>query len=262
MSIRKNGMFGKLIGDRQFYRKVLMISIPIMIQNGITNFVNLLDNIMIGRVGTVQMSGAAIVNQLLFVYNLCIFGALSGAGIFTAQYYGQGDQEGVRKTFRFKLWITTILTLGTVVLFLAAGPALIGIYLKGEGTPEDAAAILHYGQLYMRLMLVGLPAFMISQTYADTLRECGETMLPMKAGLISIFVNLIFNYLLIYGKLGLPAMGVAGAAAATVLARYVEALIIVVIAHRSAAEDSFLRGLYRTMRVPGELCLRIVIKGT
>ena len=81
----------KFIGDKAFYRMVLAIAVPIMIQNGITNFVSMLDNIMVGQVGTEQMSGVAIVNQLIFVYNLCIFGGLSGAGIFTAQYFGQED---------------------------------------------------------------------------------------------------------------------------------------------------------------------------
>ena len=77
----------KFIGDKRFYLMVLGVAMPIMIQNGITNFVSLLDNIMVGQVGTEQMSGVAIVNQLLFIYNLCIFGGVSGAGIFTAHYF-------------------------------------------------------------------------------------------------------------------------------------------------------------------------------
>ena len=128
---------------------VLLIAVPIMIQNGITNFVSLLDNIMIGRVGPEQMSGAAIVNQLIFVYNLCIFGGVSGAGIFTAQFYGHGDTEGVRQTFRFKLWLAMVLTVCTIVLFLTAGPNLIQFYLSGEGEAADAAAILSYGSRYL-----------------------------------------------------------------------------------------------------------------
>ena len=102
----------KFIGDKAFYKMVLLVAIPIMIQNGITNFVNLLDNIMVGQIGTEQMSGVAIVNQLMFVYNLCIFGGLSGAGIFTAQYYGQKDQEGIRHTFRFKIWMGILIFRG------------------------------------------------------------------------------------------------------------------------------------------------------
>lgn len=99
MSLRK-----KLIGTKDFYKLVLSVAVPIMIQNGITNFVGLLDNIMVGQVGTEQMSGVAVANQLLFVFNICIFGAISGAGIFGAQFYGCGNYEGVRNAFRFKLW--------------------------------------------------------------------------------------------------------------------------------------------------------------
>ena len=89
----------KFIGDKRFYLMVLGVAMPIMIQNGITNFVSLLDNIMVGQVGTEQMSGVAIVNQLLFIYNLCIFGGVTGAGIFTALYFGQENYECVRNTF-------------------------------------------------------------------------------------------------------------------------------------------------------------------
>ena len=95
----------RFIGDKRFYLMVLAIAVPIMIQNGITNFVSLLDNIMVGQIGTEQMSGVAIVNQLLFVFNLCIFGAVSGAGIFTAQFAGSRDHEGVRHTFRFEILV-------------------------------------------------------------------------------------------------------------------------------------------------------------
>ena len=97
--------YKKYIGNKAFYMMVMAIAVPIMIQNGITNFVSLLDNIMVGRVGTEQMTGVAIVNQLIFVFNLAIFGAVSGAGIFGAQYYGKGDWDGVRQTFRFKLLV-------------------------------------------------------------------------------------------------------------------------------------------------------------
>ena len=110
----------RLIGDKKFYKMVLAVAIPIMIQNGITNFVSLLDNIMVGRVGTEQMSGVAIVNQLLFVYNLCIFGAVSGAGIFTAQFAGQKNHKGVRDTFRFKVLVCGIATVIAIAVFVSA----------------------------------------------------------------------------------------------------------------------------------------------
>ena len=114
----------KLIGDRKFYMMLLRIAFPIMIQNGITNFVALLDNIMIGAVGTDQMSGVSIINQLIFVFNLCIFGAISGAGIFSAQFYGQGNHEGVKHSFRFKLVISTLITVLGLVIFILFGGRL------------------------------------------------------------------------------------------------------------------------------------------
>lgn len=256
----------KFIGNRDFYKMVLMIAVPIMIQNGITNFVSLLDNIMIGQVGTEQMSGVAIVNQLIFVYNLCIFGGVSGAGIFTAQYFGQGNHEGVRQTMRFKLWMVTVLTTLTVLLFLGCGTSLISAYLKGDGSANSIAATLFHGERYLRIMLMGLPAFAVVQIYSSTLRECGQTMLPMKAGLAAVVVNLLFNYILIYGKFGAPALGVSGAATATVLSRYVEMLIIVIGVHRKSrgehAPYSFVTGLYSTLKVPKELTLKIVQKGS
>ncbi len=253
----------KFIGNRDFYKMVLMIAVPIMIQNGITNFVSLLDNIMIGQVGTEQMSGVAIVNQLIFVYNLCIFGGVSGAGIFTAQYFGQGNHEGVRQTMRFKLWMVIVITALTAILFLCGGTNLINAYLKGDGSAESIAATLYYGEKYLKIMLIGLPAFAIVQIYSSTLRECGQTILPMKAGVAAVIVNLLFNYILIYGKFGASALGVSGAAIATVLSRYVEMLITVIGVHRKSKDTySFVTGLYSTLKVPKELTLKIIKKGS
>lgn len=138
----------KYLGDKAFYLMVLGVVLPIMIQNGITNFVSLLDNIMVGRVGTEQMSGVAIVNQLMFVFNLGAFGVISGAGIFGAQFYGCGKHDGVRHTFRFKLIAVFIVTLCACLLFYFAGENLISLYLHEEETTDPAAlrAALHYGR--------------------------------------------------------------------------------------------------------------------
>ncbi len=240
---------------------VLAIAVPIMIQNGITNFVSLLDNIMIGQIGTEQMSGVAIVNQLLFVYNLCLFGGVSGAGIFTAQYFGQKNQEGVRQTVLFKIWMVSLITLLTVILLLSAGDPLITLYLQGYGSAESAAATLRYGREYLRIMLPGLLPFMLVQVYSSTLRECGQTILPMKAGVIAVFVNLVLNYIFIYGKLGVPALGVQGAAIATIISRFVECAIVLIHTHRHAQENPFVQGLYTTLKIPAPLVLKIITKG-
>ena len=256
------GLLRRFVGDKAFYKMVLAIAVPIMIQNGITNFVGLLDNIMIGRVGTEPMSGVAIVNQLIFVYNLCLFGGVSGAGIFTAQYFGQRNQEGIRQTVRFKIWIVAVITLFTTGLFLFAGDNLIRFYLQGEGTVESAAATLHYGEQYLWIMLTGLLPFMMVQVYSSTLRECGQTLLPMKAGIVAVCINLVLNYILIYGKFGAPALGVQGAAIATVISRYVEAAIILLHTHKHKERNPFVEGLYSTLKVPGHLVQKILVKGT
>lgn len=257
MNIRK-----KLFGDRAFYRMVLTVTVPIMIQNGITNFVGLLDNIMVGRIGTEQMSGIAIVNQLLMVFNLAIFGALSGVGIFSAQFFGCRNHKGVQHTLRFKIYVGLgILVLGTVIL-MAGGEQLIQMYLHGEGNDQALQATLGYGREYLWVMLAGLPPFVLEEIYASTLREGGETKVPMIAGVVAVLVNLALNYVLIFGKLGFPELGVVGAAIATVISRYVQMAVVIAWTHRNPEKMPFIVGAYKEWKVPGQLSWNIVSKGT
>ena len=251
----------KLIGNRAFYAMVLAVVIPIIVQNAITNFVSLLDNLMVGRIGTDQFSGVAVANQLIYVFNLAVFGAVSGAGIFTAQYCGAGNLEGVRASCRYKLYAGLLLSAGAIALFLLKGPQLIQLYLSDDSDPVRVADTLRYGLQYLHIMLLGIPPFALAQSYASTLRETGETRLPMLAGIIAVFVNLIFNFLLIYGKLGFPRLGVRGAAIATVLSRYVELAIIVVYAHTHTQQHPFAEGLFRTLRIPRTVVKEITLKG-
>lgn len=249
------------IGDKAFYMTVLSLVVPIIIQNSISNFVNLLDNIMVGQVGTVQMSGVAIANQLLFVFNLTVFGGLSGAGIFGAQFYGAGDDEGLRYTFRYKLWTSAVILTAALAIFLSAGDSLISLYLKGEGDASEAAAMLEHGHNYLMIMLWGLLPFILSQAYGSTLRDTGETMLPMKASIAAVVMNMCLNYVLIFGKLGFPELGVEGAAVATVISRYTELAIIVLYTHRHTDRFRFMVGLYRSAKVPLDLAVTIFKKG-
>ena len=220
------GGLRSLVGTRAFYKKVLLVAVPIMIQNGITNFVSLLDNIMVGQVGTEQMSGVAIANQLVFIFNLCIFGAVAGAGILGAQFYGSGNAEGVRDTFRFKLLFGVILSAIFAVIFLTVGEPLIQQFIhQGEGI-GDLEATRSYGKAYLEVIVIGILPFALTQCYSGTLRETGETVIPMIGGIIAVCVNLVFNYILIFGKLGAPELGCVGAAIATVLSRFVELAIV------------------------------------
>jgi len=251
-----------LVGNRLFYKRLFKVMTPVLIQNVITNFVSLLDNLMVGQVGTEAMSGVAIVNQLLFVFNLCIFGGLAGAGIFTAQYFGRGDQEGVRNTFRFKLFIGLAASVVFLLVFLFFGGSLISLFLHEGEEALDLARTLDEGKKYLFVMLFQIPPFALSQIYASTLRETGETMVPMKAGVAAVFVNLILNYILIFGKLGMPVFGVTGAAIATVIARFAECAIVVLWTHRHPSKNPFIVGAYRSLHVPGKLVRQIALLGT
>lgn len=254
-------MIRKYIGDKAFYRRVIAVALPIIIQNGIVNFVSLLDNIMVGQVGTAQMSGVSIVNQLLFVFNLCVFGATSGAGIFTAQFHGCNDAEGVRHTFRFKILSGAVLTVLGLAIFLPLGDSLITLYLSGEGDPADAAQILVYGREYLLVMLWGLPAFALSNAYSGTLRESGQTVVPMVSSIAAVFTNLILNWVFIFGHFGLAPMGVRGAALATVIARFVDLAIVAAWTHCNGQKMAFIRGAYSSMRIPSFLLWNIIRKG-
>ncbi len=254
-------MLKRYIGDRSFYKRVLLVAIPIIVQNGITNFVSMLDNIMVGQVGTLPMSGVSIVNQIIFVFNLCIFGATSGAGIFTAQFHGSGDDAGIRHTFRFKVFICLALSLVAGFVFFFWQDSLIGLYLTGEGTPEDAARILDYGRDYLAVMLWGLLPFGLTNAYAGTLKESEETFVPMAAGVAAVLINLGLNYVLIFGHFGAPVMGVKGAALATVISRYAELFLVAGWCHRNADKHPFIRGAYATPIIPGKLFRSIVVTG-
>lgn len=254
-------MFQRYIGDRAFYRRCLGVAVPIMIQNGISNFVNLLDNIMVGQVGTIPMSGVSIVNTLLFVFNLCIFGASSGAGIFTAQFYGSKDDNGIRHTFRFKLLSCLLLSGLGIGLFLTLGSNLIGLYLTGDGDAATAAGAMEYGLRYLHVMLWGLLPFALTNTYSSTLRETGETVVPMVGGIMAVLVNLVLNYVLIFGHFGAPAMGVEGAALATVISRFVELAIVGLWTHSHAQRNGYIVGVYRSLYIPLKLLKTIFIKG-
>ena len=254
-------MKNRYIGDRAFYRHVFSVAIPIIVQNGITNFVSMLDNIMVGQVGTLPMSGVSIVNGLIFVFNLCIFGASSGAGIFTAQFFGSHDDEGIRHTFRFKFLICCILSALGIALFLLGDRFLIGLYLTGEGDPAEAAEVLNYGVQYLHVMVWGFLPFALTNAYASTLKETGNTFVPMVAGIIATLTNLVGNYILIFGHFGAPQMGVQGAALATVISRFVELAIVAGWTHLNVEKNPFIAGIYRSFYLPGKLLKAITVKG-
>lgn len=243
------------------YRRAMGLAIPMMIQNGITNMVSLVDNVMVGRIGTEEMTAVSIAGQLIFVFNLAIFGGISGPGIYGAQYYGQQNMEGFRNAIRMKIWICMICLAMGIGVFIGKGQMLIELYLHGENGRINQALTLQYGLEYLQTMLLGLLPFVITQIYASSLREAGDSVKPMVAGIVSVFVDVILNYLLIFGMFGFPRFGVKGAAIATAVARIVEMGVLVIWAHARRNKHVFLKELYKTMRVPKKVAFTMIKKG-
>lgn len=246
--------------NKAVLRRALMLAVPMMIQNGITNAVGLVDHIMVGSLGTEAMTAVSIVGQLLFVYSLALFGGISGPGIYTAQFYGQGNTEGVRSSTRMKAMIAAGVTAIGVALLIFAREPLLSLYMHGESEQIDAALTLSHARDYLHIMLLGLPAMAVTQIYSSTLRETGDSLKPMAAGIVSVAADVVFNYLFIYGSLGFPRLGVQGAAIATVIARYLEMTVLIVWVYARRKRHPFVSGLWRTLRIPRGLCLKMIRK--
>lgn len=251
----------RYIGSKEFYGYVIAIALPMIIQNLITNFVSMLDNIMVGQVGTLQMSGVSIVNQFIFVFNLTIFGAISGASIFGTQFFGKKDGEGQKYTFRYRLIFVSALILLGMIIFVVFQEPLINLFLSKDDSPELVAQTLAYGKQYLRIMVWCFIPFGIGQAYSSVVRECGETRIPMYGSMAAIGINLFLDYGLIFGKFGLPEMGVAGAAIATLIAKCVEALVVIFWAHTHLERNPYLPGAFTHFwHIPKELMGKIIIK--
>ena len=251
----------KYFGDKNFYKMTLTIAVPIIIQNLLTNLVSMADNIMVGQLGTNQMSGVAIINQLFFVFNLLVFGGMSGAGLFSAQYFGQKNHNGVRDVFRMKILIgITIIAISLSVMIFLHEP-LINMFLHEGSSSGNIQETFNYAKNYLYIMVIGIAPFVISNCYSTTLKESGQTVVPMKAGVLAVVFDIVLNYIFIFGKLGFPAMGVVGAAIATVISRFVECGYLVIYTHRHSNDYPFIKHCYRTLKVPGSLVKKIIVTG-
>lgn len=262
----------KFIGDRAFYRSVLIILLPLVVQQGITSAVNLLDNLMVGNLGEESLSAVSVVNQILNVFNLTIFGGLSGVSIFGAQFAGKNDVDGMRQSFRTKLYFGVAVVVIGIALLAGMGDTFINMFLQGEVDAARAAYALSEGHDYLVIMLFGLFPFMLVQVYAGSMREMGKTVATMVGSIVAILTNLVLNFLLIYPTRELTVLGmtftmwgadlgVRGAAVATVIARFVEMFFVLIYAHLHQDRYIFLKGAFRNGYVPMSLLKRVAITG-
>lgn len=249
------------IGDRKFYRMAFHTAVPIVIQQLVTSFVSMLDNIMVGQVGTLQMSAVSIANQLLNIFMLAIFGTVTGAGIYGAQFAGKEDWDNDRKVLRFKLVLAGLITIGFISVYGFFGKQLLGTFMNSDtNSPADIAKTMGYASSYLLIMLTGLIPYYLSQTLASSIRETGETVIPMISSIVAVAVNFVFNCILIFGLIGFPAMGVKGAAIATVISRFAELAVIGAGAYRSREHFPFFQNVFDHFTIGRKLARDIFLK--
>ncbi len=211
-------------------KKTVSITVPIVLQNLLNNLLNLVDTLMIGKLGVTDIAAVGLANKVFFVFSLLMFGVCSGSGILASQYWGKKELLNIRRVLRMSLMIGV----GCSFLFVIPGvlcPELVmRIFTPQQGT-------ITQGAKYLAIIALSYPLTAVTNAYVAILRSMNYVKLPVIITTICIFVNVFFNYGMIFGNFGFPAMGVAGAALATLIARIVEVTALLVIVHLHKAGD-------------------------
>jgi putative MATE family efflux protein len=214
-----------LFDDRVFYKSLFTLAVPIMLQNLISSFVNMVDTVMIGRLGTTEIAAVGLGNQVFFLFNMVLFGICSGGSIFTAQFWGKKNIAGIRKTTGLCLVLDTVVALLFTVLAFTLPEQIIGVYSRD---PE----VIRIGAIYLKTLAPSYVPFGISFVFILMLRSIEKVRLAMVTTLIALSINMSLNWVFIFGAGPIPAMGVKGAAVATVIARIAEMIILVTVSYR------------------------------
>lgn len=221
----------KLLGNKSFYKNLLIVSIPIILSQIIGQFVNILDNLMVGQLSSEEFNAVSIANQFLFIFNLTIFGIMAGPSIFATQYHGAKNIDGVKECIRYKWLLSIVILIIGLIIFITCDDLLFNLFIHNEELNDcNPIDVINFGKDYLYIMLIGLIPFIIGEIYSSNLREDKETLIPMIANIIAVGINLVLNYLLIFGKFVFPTLGVKGAAIATVIARIISCLIVMFFA--------------------------------
>ncbi len=208
-----------LLGDRPFYKTLFQLAMPIALQNLIMTSLNLIDTIMIGQLGEVNIAAVALANQLFFLIALFLFGVGSGASVFVAQFWGKKDIPNIRRILGISILCSIVVSSLATLVILFFPECILSIF-------TDDHEVIRIGSDYLRIVCFSYIPTSISFCYASTLRSTGQPKLPTIASGIALSINTALNYILIFGKLGMPAMGAQGAAIATVISRLGEMVLI------------------------------------
>lgn len=217
-SIRE--LFGNMFDDKDFYRKMLHIAIPIAIQNFISSFLNMIDTVMVGKMGETEIAAVGIGNQYFFFFNMFLLGMCAGCGVFISQYWGKGEIGNIKRIMGIGLISAAVFSL----TFMVVGFLFPGEIIAAFNTDPR---VIDLGAGYLKIILASYLFTGITFLFNFSLRSIGKTVQPMLISALALICNAFFNYLFIFGKFGAPAMGVEGAALATVIARIVETITLV-----------------------------------
>lgn len=213
--------------DWDFVLPMLSLAMPIALQNFVASSLNMVDTIMIGQLGQVEIAAVGLANQFFFLFHLLLFGINSGAAIFTAQFWGKKDVGNIRKILGINLGCSLIASMLFSMVSFIFPAVILSIFTVDH-------AVINLGSSYLRIVAVSYFLNAIAFAYASVLRSTGEVVLPLVISGVAILTNTFFNYILIYGHFGFPELGVDGAAVATMIARLVETVVLVFIVYRWA----------------------------
>lgn len=237
-----------------FIKRLLIISIPIILQNLFVNLASLLDTMMVGNlegVSEVSLSGVYIANQIIFVINLGVFGSVEGAGVFFSQFLGKKDNAHLSNTFAFKLMSSFVVTLISTILVYAFGRQLASIFSSNEAAIDIAVQ-------YLKIVGVSIIPFGVTISCTTSLRESHNTISPMVVTLCGILVNLLLNYILIFGNWGAPRLEAVGAAIGTICNRFFEFIAIIIVLIIKKKE--FTKNLLSSFNMDRELLKNLIVK--
>lgn len=205
----------EMLRDKVFLRKTLFIAGPIAMQSMINMLINLTDILMVGRLGGTAISSVGLANKVFFVFALLVFGIASGSGILSSQYYGNNDIKNIRKVLGLGLIIAVTAAMFFVFSCIFIPETLMSLFSSDEN-------VVQLGVIYLSLVCISYPFTSITNLYTASLRAMQQVKLSIVVSIITICTNITLNYIFIFGHLGLPAMGVRGAATATIIARVLE----------------------------------------
>ncbi len=243
--------FEKWVGSTAFYKKVLLIAAPLMLQQLIMSAVNLVDNLMVGQLGDAAIGGVGVVNRYYMIANFSAMGLAAAASIFISQFYGAKDNRHLRMTFGYALIGVYLIIIPFTVFSLIAPQWIIGFFTK------DVSYHLE-GVRYLSVVAYSFLPLGLTIVISSALRSIGETKIPLYANILSVFINAGFNYVLIFGHFGFPALGVVGAAIATVIARIVEGAVLLIVVIRK--EYPFTGKLHELFQISPQLARNITLK--